>query len=202
MGQVQNGHLYIKYRSSSIKNEANEFKKLTDYVPLLFFCSIHSINSANLSQSWENQTWKFELCLLFSSSFITHNSRTIQCMQILYIPNDFSATGHFPFLVWCGVRAMTGGWWPQNCLQRHSGFLFCNFLDFCSRIPGVAHIVRPHPDCDEFASNQQWVSGSSTIVVFIYLVLKTNFMCNRRRCCASRYLVDLISMIAPIFGGE
>ena len=32
MGQVQNGYLYIK--SSSQKNKAEEFKKLTDYIPV------------------------------------------------------------------------------------------------------------------------------------------------------------------------
>ena len=29
-------HLYIRYRSSSQKNEAEEFEKLTDYFPELF----------------------------------------------------------------------------------------------------------------------------------------------------------------------
>ena len=36
MGQVKNGHLYIRCRGSSQKNEAEELKKLTDYFPLLF----------------------------------------------------------------------------------------------------------------------------------------------------------------------
>ena len=35
MGQVQNGRLYKRYRSSSQKNEAQECKKLTNYIPLL-----------------------------------------------------------------------------------------------------------------------------------------------------------------------
>ena len=35
MGQVQNGRLYIWYRSSSRKNEAEECRKLTDYIHLL-----------------------------------------------------------------------------------------------------------------------------------------------------------------------
>ena len=36
--QVQNGRLYIRYRSNSQKNEAEEWKKLTDYIILLFYC--------------------------------------------------------------------------------------------------------------------------------------------------------------------
>ena len=35
MGQVLNGRLYVRYRSSSQRNEAEELKKLTDYFPLL-----------------------------------------------------------------------------------------------------------------------------------------------------------------------
>ena len=67
MDQVQNGYLYIRYRSSSMKNKANKCKKLTDHVPLLFYCSIHFISSTNLSQSWENQMWNFLFC---SPSFL------------------------------------------------------------------------------------------------------------------------------------
>ena len=33
MGQVQNGLLYIRYRSSSMKNEVEECKKLINYIP-------------------------------------------------------------------------------------------------------------------------------------------------------------------------
>ena len=34
-------------------------------------------------------------------SSVTHNSKTIRCMKILYIPNDFSTTGHLLF--WFGA---------------------------------------------------------------------------------------------------
>ena len=36
MGKVKNGLLYIRYRSSSQKNEAEEFKKFAGYFLLLF----------------------------------------------------------------------------------------------------------------------------------------------------------------------
>ena len=36
LGLVQNGHFYIRYKTNSQKNEAEELKKLTDYLPFLF----------------------------------------------------------------------------------------------------------------------------------------------------------------------
>ena len=41
MGQVQNGCLYIRYRSSSKKNEAQECKKPTDYIDLFAILMIN-----------------------------------------------------------------------------------------------------------------------------------------------------------------
>ena len=59
-------------------------------------------------------------------------------MQILYIPNDCSTTGHLPFLFWGDVRATTKKLSPrmQDARVRRLLWLFL-------RIPGVAHIVRP-----------------------------------------------------------
>ena len=37
------------------------------------------------------------------SLFDQHNLKTIWCMQLLYIPNNCSATAHLPFLVWGSV---------------------------------------------------------------------------------------------------
>ena len=37
------------------------------------------------------------------SFFNKHNSKTMWCMRLIYIPNEHSATGHLPFLVWSGV---------------------------------------------------------------------------------------------------
>ena len=68
-------------------------------------------------------------------------------MHILYIPNDCSATGQVPFLVWGGVRAMTGELQPRICLQKPIAFSFIDFWDFPLLILGmalVACIVRPH----------------------------------------------------------
>ena len=62
-------------------------------------------SSANLYQVRENQTWIFQFCL--SSFFVTHNSKAICCMWILYISNDCSAARRLPFLVWGGILATT-----------------------------------------------------------------------------------------------
>ena len=60
----------------------------------------------------------FFFCFFFSSTG-THiyscSSKTICCMQILYLPNDCSTTGHLPFLVFGDVQATNGELWPRNC---------------------------------------------------------------------------------------
>ena len=38
IGQVKNGHLYLKYGSSSEKTTAKGAKTLTDKKPLLYYC--------------------------------------------------------------------------------------------------------------------------------------------------------------------
>ena len=89
------------------------------------------------------------LFIFFLSFFflsVTHNSKTIRRMQMLYIPNDCSATEHLSFLVWGGVRATTGELLPRNGPRVCKTNVFIDFWGFCLRNPGVARIVRPHPD--------------------------------------------------------
>ena len=50
MGQVQNDRHYVRYRSGSAKTKAEECKKLMDNIPMLFYCEIYFVSSANLSQ--------------------------------------------------------------------------------------------------------------------------------------------------------
>ena len=80
------------------------------------------------------------------SSFDQYNSTTIWCRQMVYIPNDCSATGNLSFLVWGSAEATTGELWPQNRLQRPFAFSLINFWGFCLCISGVACIVKPHLD--------------------------------------------------------
>ena len=79
------------------------------------------------------------LISFFLSFFITHNSKTIWYMLILYIPNDCFATRHFPFLVCGGVQATTGELWRRNCPSVRKAFLFGNFCGLCLWILGVVY---------------------------------------------------------------
>ena len=90
IGQVQNGRLYIRYRSSYQKNKAKEFKKLTDYFPLLLQCKVYSISSTNLWQGLVEKTkpenFNF-VCLSFLLA--THNSKLYHVCK--YCPYQMTA---------------------------------------------------------------------------------------------------------------
>ena len=60
--------------------------------------------------------------------------------------NICSTTGHLPFLVWGGERAMTGKLRPQNCSLVCKTLAFVYFYGFSLCIPSVAIMVAPHPD--------------------------------------------------------
>ena len=49
---------------------------------------------------------KISVLLIFLTFLPMFNLKTMQCMQILYIPNDCFSAGHVPFLVLGGVRAL------------------------------------------------------------------------------------------------
>ena len=90
MGQVQNGRLYIKYRSSSMKNKANKCKMLINYI---------------LYQVRENHVQKFRFCLssFFLSSFADKlNAKTIVLFE--YCTHQTTALLPGIFLFWFGRR--------------------------------------------------------------------------------------------------
>ena len=177
MGQVQNGHLYIRYRTTPPPPpKAEECKKPTDYISRLFNCWIYSISSANFytcNKVKKTKCGEVNFVHLLSSSFFSekHSSKTIWHMRILHIPNDCSTTGCLPFLFWGGVWAMTGELRPETIPQypRRS----CSSTSVASvYVFWVWHVQSGH----EFASRQLSVSRSLTIVFSIYLVLKTNLV--------------------------
>ena len=67
-------------------------------------------------------------------------------MRILYIPNDCSANGDLPFLVWGGVQATTGKLRQQNGNPVCKMLSFQHFFGFRVCVLAMAQIVRPHPD--------------------------------------------------------
>ena len=169
MGHVQNGRLYIIIGIAPWQ-QSKRIRNTYELHPLAILLLIYSIGSTNLYLGWKTKREYFSF-VHFLSFFNERNSKTIWCKQIIYIPNNCSATGHLPFLVWGGVQTTTGELRPQNWLWRHFTCLVVYFWGFCSIIPGVACINRPHPD---YWTRATWVSRSSTIVFSIYLALKTN----------------------------
>ena len=205
--KVQIGCLYISYRSSSIKNEAEKCKSFnTDYISLLFYCYVHSISSGNPSQNWEHQMWNFDFVYLRASfhSFLQMHNLKLYCVRKLCTPNDCSTTGHLPFPVWSDVRGTTGELWPQNCPQGSITFTFRHLWGFrcgmhSQAIPGLLNVCVIH--YNELTHNQLWVRRSSTIVFPICLVLNTNLLQQKMPLCIWTPL-DLHSMIVPICIGE
>ena len=102
-------------------------------------------------------------------------------MQIIRTPNDWSATGHLSFLVWSGIQGMTGELLPQNYLQLCLACSVVDFWGFCSIIPGVERET-----CSQ-ATPRLLNTWPWKLV-----------QCNRKCCCASRYLLDLLNVIAFI----
>ena len=98
-------------------------------------------------------------------------AKIIWCMQILYIPNNCSVSGHFPFLVWDGIQATTGELWLQNVPQQAK----CACLTTSVAFVMYSRCGMYNPATNiEFASNEMCVSRSLIIMFYIYLVyLKT-----------------------------
>ena len=61
-----------------------------------------------IMEQFQQLCFKLRLDTLPQVTFMP--AKIVQCMSILYITNNSarSATGHLPFLIWGGVRAMTG----------------------------------------------------------------------------------------------
>ena len=129
---------------------------------------IHSLSEARwlaMSSRCGNTSSMYKLCMVppsfpsckhrlsscastISSSCQWNRTQTYTaCANIIHtVPNDCSTTGHLPFLVWDGVRAPTGKLRSRNNPPVCKMLVFIDFCGFCLRIPGVAHIVRPHLD--------------------------------------------------------
>ena len=101
------------------------------------------------------------------------------------------------FLVWGSVQATTCELWPQNCLQRHLVLSFVDFWVCCSIVLGVAHIVRSYPDYWNLCICEL---AEVRLCCFLVTWPCRPIQCNRGRRCASKYLLYLLNMIAPIFG--
>ena len=116
----------------------------------------------------------FKSC--FSFFFVTHNSKTIRCMQILYLPSDYSATGGSSFsgLWWWMTYA-----WQATATKRSPStqdililtLLWLLFIHsgHCTNSQATSRLLNTCvTGCNEFSSNKWCVSRSSTIIFFIH----------------------------------
>ena len=153
MGQVQNGHLYIMYRRSSQKNEAEERKKLTEYISLLLIAKSTLKTPLTFIKVDKTKHENFDLVYLLSSSFffcffsVKHNSKTIWFVKILNIPNGWYFTVDYSYWLSssCDLRLASYGLETvTNMLRVLLRTLLLSF--YLNNFVGVARMARPHLD--------------------------------------------------------
>ena len=175
MGQVQNGHLYIRYRSNSQKkNQAEEWKSLQ--ITSLCYSVAKSTLKTPLTfwNSRKPNMKNFNFVHLSSSSSPSSITQKLQCVQILSVSNDCSAYKDYSCLFWAvyelwlasyGLKTVSNT--ASKLSQTRFAFLLRMLLSFsCNNCVGMARMVRPHPDywtrvlhvgevtgSDEFAKN-------------------------------------------------
>ena len=92
---------------------------------LLFYCQTYSQSSTNISQSWKSWVQIFLFCFFFLflplSSSSSTAQKTIACIQMFYISNNWDIIIEVSFLVWSCMQAMTG---PKHTLQSPSDNAF------------------------------------------------------------------------------
>ena len=100
MAKVQNGRLYIRYRSNSQKTKQRSEKSLqtTSLCYSIAKSTLKTPLRFSKVEKTKHENFDFVHLLSSSSSFIKHNSKTIQCVQILNIPNDCSAHGDYSYM--------------------------------------------------------------------------------------------------------
>ena len=108
----------------SMNNQADQCKKLPDYIPLLLYSEIHSTISANLYQGQDDRTGILYFVPL--SLLPTHNLKI--------------------FNVWEYYAYQTTSQLQWMCLQKRFVFSFGRFWHICSIILGVSCILRAHPN--------------------------------------------------------
>ena len=116
--RVQNGHLYIKYRSRSIRKQSSGMQKshILHLIAFLLLVTTLQIPLIYLTvKKTKSKRFNSVYLSLFFVIFITHNSKII---RILYKPKDRSINRDLPFLAWSCAWFMTGELQPQNYLKN------------------------------------------------------------------------------------
>ena len=92
--------------------------------------------------------------------FIKHNSKTIQCVQILNIPNDCSAHGDYSYRFWA-VYELRLASYSLKTVSNTLRVLLRTLLSFSRNdCVGMARMVRPHLDNWTRALHAGEVTGS------------------------------------------
>ena len=87
-----------------MKNKAYTNEKFLQTTSLGYSIDKSTVQVQLTFSKFKKVMCKISILFTFFLSFSDKlNSKTIVCMRILYVPNDCSATGHLPFLVWDGI---------------------------------------------------------------------------------------------------
>ena len=145
---VQDGILYIRYRSSSMIIRAERCKALTDKKSLLFYRKSYSQSATNLSQSQENQACKnYNFVPLLSSS---HKTKTIECIQTFFISSNSTLLLEM-FLFWfrAAWKVQTAHYSSKHASWTLSDSLFCAHFNQRRRHTIIEHVIGYYRECME-----------------------------------------------------
>ena len=162
MAQVQNGRLYIRYRSNSQKTKQRSEKSLqtTSFCYSIAKSVLKTPLTFNKVKKTKHENFDFVHLLLSSSSFIKHNSKTIRCVRLLRIPNDWSANEDYSYMFWA-VYELPLASYDLKTVSNMLRVLLRTLLSFSrNNCLGMARMVRPHLDNWTCALHAGEVTGS------------------------------------------
>ena len=153
MAQVQNGRLYIRYRSNSQKKTKQRSEKSLQTTSLCYSIAKFTLKTPLTFSKVEKTKHKnFDFVhLLSSSSFfffffffsIKHNSKTIQYVQILRIPNDCSANDDYSYMFWA-VYELRLASYGLKTVSNTLRVLLRTLLSFHTIIVWARHVWSGH----------------------------------------------------------
>ena len=171
MGKVQNGLLYIRYRSSSQKNKAGVQKPYKLHPLAILSLDLHVLNKFhNLSQSGGNQTINSNFVHLFPFLSHMHNSKVhgvcthIHTKWLLYYSaSSFSGLERHTSYNWQAIASKLFPKTQCTLARRLYGLLFTysGHGTYSQATPRILNACIT--GCNKLASNQLWVSRSLTI---------------------------------------
>ena len=136
MGQVQNGRLYIRYRSSSQKQNREVWKAY----------KLHSLAILILNLlykfCWEEPNTK--ILILFTFFLITHNSKNDTVYATIIHTKLLLCWWRSFLLVLSCVWVTTGELWPQNCLEDAPRFQSNTCITFHTILVWRWHVWSGH----------------------------------------------------------